>query len=256
MKKISFFFLRILQILPDPISRYIFFIIMFPVAFYFFRYKNKIKVIGIRNLLRRINILYIVGPHRCYIDSLPIRYFLMSIWELFFCQKNMPFDAPDKNNFYSSENEAYLMKISKNIPVERGVKDLAEEIVQNFCEILRHFNLILFPEGGRTKIGHEEMQEFKTGVAKTILYMTLNEPNFKVVPIYVGEVMSEIMPREIGQNYFKLKTGKSGYIVFGEPVDFSKICCNPEITDNEKILLIKEKGREAILSLKDQIPCK
>ena len=73
------------------------------------------------------------------------------------------------------------------------------------------------------------------------------------MPIYVGEVMSEIMPREIGQNYRKLKTGKSGYVVFGKPVDFSDIC-KAEIPETEKIILIKERGRNAILSLKPKHP--
>ncbi len=236
----------------EALLSYILLIVMYFLGLYIFR---NVTIIGIENIPRSIHVL-IISNHRCFIDSFLIRIRMINLKELFFFQKRIPYDAGDKNNFFSTKLKSYFMKLLKIISVDREAMNtfLANKLIEIYCKILQVSNLILFPEGGRTKIGHNVMDVFKTGVAKTILIMTLREPDFKVVPIYIDEVMNEIMPREIGQKYLKVKTGKKGYMIIGEPVSFLDICIE-NISDEEKIEQIIERGRMAILNLKTKIPC-
>lgn len=245
---------KFLKLLVEPILRYMVFVIMFYLGRYLFERKNQITPIGIEKVPRKFKILFIAGAHRCYMDSYPIRYFLMKHWGIWFGQRYMPYDAPDKKNFYSNRTKAYFMKISRNIPIERELKHISYRIIESYINVIQKpGNIIVYPEGGRTKPDNTEMQEFKIGVAKTILLMTLKDSDFTVVPIYVGEVMKEIMPREIEQHYLQIKMGKKGYIIFGNPVNFLDICIS-EVSEDEKLRQIQERGRQSILVLREQAP--
>jgi 1-acyl-sn-glycerol-3-phosphate acyltransferase len=239
----------------EAVLRYFSFIFMYYLGHYLFRIINKIIIIGKENIFYDINTMFI-GPHSTFIDSFLVRISLINFRKLILKQRIIPYDAGDKKNFFSTKFKAWCMKLLKIISVDReGMNSfLAEKLIELYCEILSEGNIILFPEGGRTKPGNNILDEFKTGVARTILIMTLKEPNFKVVPFYIDKVMSEIMPRNIGQDYIKIKSGKKGFIVIGRPINFLDICIENN-SDEEKIEQVKDRARKAILALRDQIPC-
>jgi len=237
-----------MNLIALPFS-YLLFILMFPLGNYVFKVINKIEIKGKENLPRTIKILYI-SSHRTFIDSLLIGIGLINIKELFFSYRRIPWNAPDKKNFYTNKFGILFMKLLKNIPIDRHRRGetYTNYIIDSYCKILKKGNLLLFPEGGRTK-GETEMDKCKSGIAKTILLMTQEDADFKVVPIYLGKEIKEIMPKEVGQKYLKIKSGKKGKMIIGEPVDFSEIC-KLQISENEKIRLIQEKVRSSIVTLK------
>jgi len=221
---------------------------MYFLGLYVFKY---IEVTGEENILHKIGVL-IISNHCTFIDSFLIRLRLINLKELFFFQRRIPYDAPDKGNFYSTWISSYFMYLLKNVPVKRGslTKELLEKLIKSYCKILEKIgNLILFPEGGRTKKNKKIMDVFKTGVAKTILIMTKKNKNFEVLPVYLDNIR-EMLPEENGQAYFKIKRKIKGKMIIGKPLSFCDICIREDISEDKKILLIKERGRNAILALK------
>lgn len=194
----------------------------------------------------------IISNHCTYFDSWLIRIRLINRWQLFFSQRVIPYDAPDKKNFYSNWVKSYFMYLMKNVSVDRKRMNthLANRLIDVFCHILEKIgNLILFPEGGRTKEGNNIMDVFKVGVAKTILRMTMKNNRFKVLPIYLDNIREMLPPKE-GQHYFRTKRKINGQMIIGKAVSFLDICIRKDISEEDKIKLIIERGRNSILTLK------
>lgn len=195
------------------------------------------------------NILY-VSNHLTFIDSLLIGIGLVSVWNLFFCQKRIPWNAPDHTNFYGNRVGVIFMRLLKNIPVKRESNTLVNSIIEDFVKVLKNGNLLLFAEGGRTKNKEGEfMDQCKYGVAKTILTMIQQEPLFFVIPVCLDPKIRNIMPKEVGQKYFKIKSGVKGTMVVGKSIDFSNII-NLSLSEKEKIEIIKKRVRDEITALK------
>ena len=230
---------------------YFLFIFMYLLGVYVFKVINKIEIKGKENLPRTTKILY-VSNHLTFIDSLIIGIGVISLKELLFYPSHIPWNAPDFKNFYSKKIGVFFMKLLKNVPVDRrrlNNEEYVEFLIKRYCKILRKSALLLFPEGGRTKNNKGEvMDRCKSGVAMTILRMTKEDPDFVVIPIYLDGI-NEIMPREVGQKYSRIKSGKKGKMIIGKLINFSEIC-DQDIAEKEKIKLIKEKVRDSILALK------
>lgn len=231
---------------------YFLFQFMYLLALYVFKIINKTEFNGRENLPRTTKVLFI-SNHLTFIDSLLIGLGLVSLKELLFNYRHIPWNAPDKKNFFTNIIGVLFMRLMKNIPIDRksnGAKYI-KSLINKYCKILKKGTLLIFPEGGRTKnVNGELMDECKPGVAMVILRMTMSDPDFKVVPIFISG-MDKVMPREIGQKYLKIKSGKKIKMTIGKPVDFSKIC-NLDLSEKEKIKLIQKKVRDSIISLS---PC-
>jgi len=224
---------------------------MYLLSIYIFKIINKTEFIGRENLPRTTKVLFI-SNHLTFIDSLLIGLGLISLKELFFYYSHIPWNAPDKKNFFTNKLGMPFMKLMKTIPIDRILskrnKKHLESLIDKYCKVLKKNTLLLFPEGGRTKDINSIMDECKPGVAITILRMTLEDSDFKIIPIFI-EGMDKVMPREIGQSYFKIKSGKKIKMIIGKPVDFSEIC-NLDLLEKEKIRLIQKKVHDSIVVLK------
>jgi 1-acyl-sn-glycerol-3-phosphate acyltransferase len=209
--------------------------------------RNKTKIIGKENLMKRSWGVITFSNHESFMDSLPIRASMLTLGDVFFRQNLIPYDVPDFDNFYSKKVSAFFMDLLRNIPVKRhtGSKDVKNELVEKCSVALKNMNCHLFFEGGRTVT---EIRPCVTGVAELIL--KLSEENFELItqPIFI-DGMKNIMPRSIGQKYYKITCGKNLLIIIGKPIDFSDIS-KGDFSRAEKIHLIKERVKKSVVDLK------
>lgn len=197
-------------------------------GFYIFKILNKVKIEGRKNIPRGRNILF-VSNHETLIDSLLIGMGVARWWEPFFRYHRIPWNAPDRKNFFSRPLERILMDLLKTIPVDRGCtkKEVTDETLERFYSVLRSGRLLLFFEGTRTRNG--EIGPTRAGVARTIYFM---RPI--VIPVLL-ENIQPIMPIESGFNFFKIYRKKRGRMIIGKPIVFSDLSDLRKIKDEVKI---------------------
>jgi len=229
------------------ILTYILFIFFYFLYIFVFKIRNKIEVVGKENLPKRSFGIVSWANHDSYIDSLPIRACMMNFWDMLFHQNRIPYDVPDYKNFYGIKFKAFLVKHLRNVPVKRKIKDLSirDELVKLCCRILRKWNIHFFFEGGRTI---NEIRPCITSLAEIILNSLEKKLDFIFIPIFI-DGMKNIMPREIGQKYLKMKCGHKVTIIIGKKVDFSDIA-EMDCKKERKIYLIKKRVRDSVIDLK------
>lgn len=206
-------------------------------AVYIFKIRNRIKVRGRKNIPKENGILY-VSNHQTLIDSLLIGISVSSLLDIFFHYDRVPWNAPDYDNFYKHPIGRQLIYLSKCVPVHRHTvkMEVINRDINNFCEILKESNLVVFFEGTRTRNG--QIGDCKYGVARTISAV---KPKY-VIPIYLCDIQP-IMPIKSGFNFTKIYGGHKGEIIIGKPITFSNL------HDEE---LIKKEVKEAVLNLQEQ----
>ena len=232
------------------ISFFLFLIAWF-CSYYIFRIRNKIKIIGQENLPRSVNTLFLAN-HQTLMDSFLIGVSVISLRELIFHPIRMPWNAPDKDNFFYNKIITNIMGLLKTIPVIRNSKrknkndnDIIKKQVKRFCSALRHSNLLLFFEGTRSR--NKKIGKCKYGVAEAV---RIAKPKY-VVPILLHNIHN-IMPIKVGFNLFKIGSNKKGFIVIGKPVDFSDL---DNLSKNQEIRkLISERVRQSVIDLKKDLP--
>jgi len=223
----------------EAILRYLALIFMYYLAGYVFKIRNRVKVIGRKNLPRRLRTL-LVSKHETLIDSLLIGWATTNLWQLFFRQRYIAWNAPDRKNFLDHGFSKFFFGLLKNIPTDRDIKTKAglDHQIDSYCQVLDVSNLLIFFAGQRSRDG--SIGECKKGVAITILRA---RPNY-VVPINLIGI-APIMPINVGFNYRKISSGHRGKIIIGKPIDFSEII-ESDLTEKTKIELICKKIEEAV----------
>lgn len=208
-------------------------------AYYIFRIKNKVEIIGQENLPHDTRALYLAN-HQTLIDSFLIGLFTLSFWEMLFHPKRISWNAPDRNNFLTHKVWKHLFALLKNVPVERKVTNLEaiQHQVELFCEALSDSNLVLFFEGTRTRNG--DIGECRVGVSETI---RLAKPRF-VIPILL-ENIQPIMPIEAGFSYWGIQGGHRGRVIIGPPIDFSDLDMSGRVRKE-----IGHRVRQSVINLK------
>ena len=134
---------------------YLLVVILYFLVVYVFKIRNKVKIIGRRNLPKNKEKILYLANHETFFDSLIIILAILTPWEIFFKQKYIPWNAPDRINFFSSWKK-YLFLLLKNIPVDRGSKsyDKIKEQVNSFLEVFeKNESLLLFWQGTETRNG-------------------------------------------------------------------------------------------------------
>ena len=208
-------------------------------AYYIFRIKNKVEIIGRENIPHSTNALFL-SNHQTLIDSFLIGLVTVSFWETLFHPERIPWNAPDRTNFLTHRVWKHLFQLLKNVPVERKITNLEtiNHQVELFCEALTGSNLLLFFEGTRTRNG--DIGECRPGVSETI---RLAKPRF-VVPILLEDIQV-IMPIEVGFSYKGISGGHKGRIVIGQPIDFSDLDMSGRVRKE-----IGHRVRQAVIDLK------
>ena len=123
-------------------------------GFYIFRIRNKVKIIGRENLPHDTNILYL-SNHQTLIDSWLIGISVVSFREILFFPSRVPWNAPDRGNFFRHWLGKYVIKLLKNIPTVRHMRnhDAILQQLKLFTDVLENSNLVLFFEGTRSRDG-------------------------------------------------------------------------------------------------------
>lgn len=114
--------------------------------------------------------LVICGNHLTAVDSLLIMWALSPGWRCFLRPSLMPWNLPDKANFSGNSLIRSLCYVGRCLPiVRRGPREEVRRVLDKVQLLLRRGNSILiFPEGGRSRVGRVDTENFSYGVG-TIL---------------------------------------------------------------------------------------
>ncbi len=126
--------------------------------------------------------LVICCNHLTAVDSLLIMWALAPGWKCFLRPTLMPWNLPDKANFYGKASVHALCYLGRCLPVMRGgPRQEVRRTLDKVNALLKRGNSILiFPEGGRSRVGRVDTENFSYGVG-TILQ---ESPHARVLCVY------------------------------------------------------------------------
>ena len=129
----------------------------------------------IRNEVRRMYWAHegpwIVCPnHLTMIDSLVITYGMASLADHILHFRRVPWNLPDRKNFHRNLFLALLCYLAKCLPVDRGgSREGLQRLLEKCCRVLDlGQGLMIFPEGGRSRTGRVNRENFSYGVGRLI----------------------------------------------------------------------------------------
>ena len=125
----------------------------------------------VRNLHREHAGSWIVCPnHLTMIDSLVISYGMMSLADHIFHFRRIPWNMPERKNFQRNPFLALLCYILKCLPVDRGgSREKLRRLLAKCCLVLCWGQgLMIFPEGGRSRTGRVDRENYSYGVGRFI----------------------------------------------------------------------------------------
>ncbi len=125
----------------------------------------------------------ICANHLTMIDSFLLSYVAFSFVRHFTQYKKLPWNLPERRNFQSNIFLAVLCYLSKCIPVDRGgSREKMKKVLDTCTYLLRHgHTIMIFPEGGRSRTGRVDKENFSYGVGRFIQDI----PDCKVMCIYL-----------------------------------------------------------------------
>lgn len=125
----------------------------------------------------------ICANHLTMIDSFILSYAAFSFGSHFTRYKKLPWNLPERSNFQSNIFLAVLCYLSKCIPVDRGgSRDKMKRVLDTCVYLLRHgHTIMIFPEGGRSRTGRVDRENFSYGVGRFIQ----DVENCKVLCMYL-----------------------------------------------------------------------
>ena len=135
------------------------------------------KIKGLENLPNNKNFI-IAANHQSYIDFIS----LISIFD-----KHLTFLAAEK--FYTSFFWRPIMKISKQIKVDRKAKDKSEVIKRAIDVLNRNKILAIFPQGTRSRNG--KIEKYYPGAAKIAI-----KTNKEIIPIGIKKTFDVLPPHK------------------------------------------------------------
>jgi hypothetical protein len=121
--------------------------------------------------------------HLTMIDSFILAYASFSLFQHFTRYKKLPWNLPERSNFQSNIFLAVLCYLSKCIPVDRGgAREKMKKMLDNCIYLLRNrHTIMIFPEGGRSRTGRVDKENFSYGVGRFIQ----DAENCKVMCFYL-----------------------------------------------------------------------
>lgn len=121
--------------------------------------------------------------HLTLIDSIIQAIILCPLHEYFLKFKLLPWNFPEKRNFYHKFSWRILCYLGKCIPVQRmsGLKN-SKTLLKKMEYLLNQGDLIaIFPEGKRSRDGHVDVKDFSYGIGELIK----NCDNVTVICLYL-----------------------------------------------------------------------
>jgi len=125
----------------------------------------------------------ICGNHLTLIDSALITYALMSLGSQLADFRAIPWNLPERANFQRQLWKALLCYLAKCIPVSRGGDREEMQITLARCGrvLARRQLLMIFPEGGRSRTGRVDRENFSYGVGRFLQ----DHPDCRVLCVYL-----------------------------------------------------------------------
>jgi hypothetical protein len=126
----------------------------------------------------------VCANHLTMIDSLLLTYGLESIGGHFIRFHHIPWNLPERTNFYTKNKLVALMcYLCKCIPVSRGGDRAEVKATLEKCDFLlgRGHSLMVFPEGGRSRSGRVDTEGFSYGVGRFVR----DNPQCRIMCLYL-----------------------------------------------------------------------
>ncbi len=184
--------------------------VSYPFVDFFFKVLNRAKAIGQENIPKKGGVI-IASNHISGIDTLLIP--LMSAQRL----STMPYVAPGKEELFKIPLIGQIIKLWGSFPVKRRAHDY--QSMNRMIYYGKHYNMMLFPEGTRSKTG--ELLKGRSGAGR-VIYMS--KPT--VIPTLVINTQQFFWPGRKRPWFFVPYR-----VVFGEPLNLEKYY---EMEDSKK----------------------
>jgi hypothetical protein len=167
--------------------------------------------------------------HLTMIDSLIIAYTMLPLSRQLFRYRLLPWNLPERDNFYWNPLLVILCYLTKCIPIQRGGsrEKMAEVLGQCTYLLRKGHSLLIFPEGGRSRTGRIDRENFTYGVGRFVR----DTENCRVMCFYLrgdgqsacgtipryGErftvLMETFMPERIESGGLRAQRGYAGQII-------------------------------------------
>ncbi|MBN1382830.1 MAG: 1-acyl-sn-glycerol-3-phosphate acyltransferase [Deltaproteobacteria bacterium] len=125
----------------------------------------------------------ICANHLTMIDSVFLIYTMAPFYDYLFNYRILPWNLPERANFKKNTLLTILTYLTKCIPISRGSSRTETKAVLEKCIYLMKENqpVLIFPEGGRSRIGKVDVENFSYGVG----YFIQNCKQAKVMCLYL-----------------------------------------------------------------------
>jgi hypothetical protein len=112
----------------------------------------------------------ICANHLTMIDSFILVYATVNLQQHLINYKRLPWDLPERSNFQKNILLAVLCYLAKCIPIDRGgPREKMKKTLDKCTYLLRHgHNILIFPEGGRSRTGRVNKEGFSYGVGRFV----------------------------------------------------------------------------------------
>lgn len=153
--------------------------IIFVAPFYFIlAHAMHYRIRNLRELRRQCAAAFAAhkGPwimcanHLTMVDSFILSYVSFSLVGHIIHYKRLAWNLPERSNFQSNIFLAVLCYLSKCIPVDRGgSREKMRQVLDQCIYLLRNrHTIMIFPEGGRSRTGRVDKENFSYGVGRFI----------------------------------------------------------------------------------------
>lgn len=112
----------------------------------------------------------ICANHLTMVDSFIVAYATFSLGRHFTSYKRLPWNLPERSNFQRNIVLAVLCYLAKCIPIDRGgPREKMKKTMDKCIYLLRcGQNILIFPEGGRSRTGRVNKEGFSYGVGRFV----------------------------------------------------------------------------------------
>jgi 1-acyl-sn-glycerol-3-phosphate acyltransferase len=204
-------------------------------AFVLYRVLNRTNVYGRKKIGRQPNTL-ILPNHRTMIDSYLVGH--LSSWPWGWIKPSvLPYHPAAQENFFRNKYIGWFSRCWRCIPVRRGIRDFSA--LQNMIETLPKGQMVLFPEGTRSRDGR--LKKGRPGSGKLI-----KDTRCRAIPCYV-EGMDQVLP--IGCCFPRIF--KKITVIFGDPIPLDDLFCLPDGKETSQKII--DRVMDHIAVLKDEL---
>ncbi|HPC03062.1 MAG TPA: lysophospholipid acyltransferase family protein [Syntrophales bacterium] len=125
----------------------------------------------------------ICANHLTMVDSMILTYVMFSLFQHFSHFRWIPWNLPERDNFQWNPILAVLCYLAKCIPVNRGGNREEMKRALDKCDYVLSGgqNLLIFPEGGRSRTGRINKKEFSYGAGRFVKEFS----NCRILCIYL-----------------------------------------------------------------------